>query len=83
MWNTTGVPRMEELWNNGLEASIGTQLEQDKIKYMEYGKVRRIKTFFPNIVMIDFADPGKCKTIYQLNEAADEKLKRAYDAYVA
>jgi hypothetical protein len=81
MWNGTGVDRMAELWNQGLESSISTQLQRDKIKVLEYGGVRRVKAYFPNIVMIDFADPGKCQSIYALNTTVDRKLAEAYDKY--
>ena len=40
-----------------------------------YGTV--LKAFMPNIVMIDFADPKKCKTIYELNQAASTSLTNA------
>ncbi len=83
MWTSTNVKRLETLWAEGLEQAVGTQLELNKIKYMEYGERRRMKAFFPNIVMIDFADDSKCETIYGLNEAADERLIAAYDAAIA
>ena len=81
MWGKTGVARMGQLWREGLEASISTQLQRDKIKVLEYGGVRRVKAYFPNIVMIDFADEGKCQTIYTLNTTVDQRLAEAYDKY--
>lgn len=82
MWGDTGVRRMGELWRQGLEASIATQLERDRIKVLEFGGVRRIKAYFPNIIMIDFADEGKCQTIKDLNTTVDDKLAKAYDRWV-
>lgn len=82
MWGTTGVRRMQELWESALKDAVETQLEQDTIKCMEYGGKRRIKAFFPNIIMIDFADPGKCQTIYDLNHVIEDKLVAAYDQSV-
>jgi hypothetical protein len=82
MWGTTGVRRMEELWNSALKKAIETQLEQDRMKCMEYGGKRRMKAFFPNIVMIDFADADKCQTIYDLNHVLENKLIEAYDKSV-
>jgi hypothetical protein len=82
MWGATGVTRMSQLWHEGLEASISTQLQRDKIKVLEYGGVRRVKAYFPNIIMIDFADNEKCQSIYDLNTAADQKLAEAYDKYL-
>lgn len=83
MWGSTGVRRMGELWRQGLEASIATQLERDSVKVLEFGGVRRIKAYFPNIIMIDFADLNKCQTIYDLNTTVDEKLAKAYEKYTA
>jgi hypothetical protein len=83
MWNLTGVNRMSELWKSGLEESVGTQLRQEQMKYIEFGGVRRMKAHFPNIVMIDFADEDKCGTIFQLNEVKDQVLAKAYDAFMA
>jgi hypothetical protein len=82
MWSKTGVRRMGELWRQGLEASISTQLQRDRIKILEYGGVMRMKAYFPNIIMIDFADPGKCQTIFDLNDAVDQRLAEAYNTYV-
>ncbi|MCD9027864.1 hypothetical protein LDO26_06555 [Luteimonas sp. BDR2-5] len=78
MWGATGVRRMEQLWEEGLEASIRLQAERDRIRVMRHGGIPRLKAYFPNIVMIDFADPDKCQTIYDLNTAADARLIRAY-----
>ncbi|HEY1789654.1 MAG TPA: hypothetical protein VGJ73_16015 [Verrucomicrobiae bacterium] len=83
LWGGTGIARMSQLWHEGLEESISNQLKMDKIKVLEYGGIRRVKTFFPNIVMIDFADPDKCQTIYDLNTAVDDKLAKAYDKYTS
>lgn len=82
MWGDSGVSRMHELWSQGLEASISTQVERDRIKALEYGGKLRMKAYFPNIVMIDFADPGKCKSIIELNDVVDYRLAKAYDKYV-
>ena len=83
MWSAkTGIPKMETLWGGGLEASIGHQLELDRIKCLEYGGKQRIKAFFPNIIMIDFASEDKCRTIYKLNEIKDKLLADAYNEYM-
>ncbi|MCQ3830185.1 hypothetical protein HXX02_12085 [Microbulbifer elongatus] len=82
LWNRTGVHKMGELWRCGLEASIGHQMELERIKCLEWGGKMRMKAFFPNIVMIDFASYDKCKTIYELNKLKDEMLANAYTQYV-
>jgi hypothetical protein len=54
------------------------------IKYSELGMDKRLKTsggvlkaFIPNFVMIDFADAGKCRTIYDMNSVAATALTSA------
>ena len=81
MWGASGVRRMGELWREGLKASIDTQLQRDEIRTMAHGGVKRLKAYFPNIVMIDFADAGKCQAIYDLNTAADDRLVAAYQKW--
>lgn len=82
MWNETGVNRMKDLWAGGLEAAVGHQLEQERIKVLKWKGVSRMKAFFPNIIMVDFADTRKCSTIYELNKLKDDKLEAAYNKYV-
>lgn len=82
LWSQTGVFKMHELWRNGLEQSIGHQLQQERIKYLTRGGVMRMKAFFPNIIMIDFASYDKCKTIYGLNAVKDNLLAAAFNKYV-
>ena len=81
MWSKTGVRRMGELWREGLEASISTQLQRDEIRYRKHGGVKRLKAYFPNFIMIDFAELGKCQAIYDLNMAADQRLVEAYKTW--
>lgn len=81
MWGASGVRRMGELWRQGLEASVATQLGRDHVRTMKHGGVKRLKAYFPNIVMIDFADSDKCQTIYDLNTAADQRLVAAYRSW--
>lgn len=82
MWSKTGVRKMNELWRCGLEASIGHQLEQERVKCLAWGGKMRLKAFFPNIIMIDFASADKCQTIFSLNKLKDEMLADAYNKYV-
>ncbi|MDR0786352.1 MAG: hypothetical protein LBG44_00550 [Gemmatimonadota bacterium] len=82
MWSTTGVRRMQELWTGGLEEAVRIQCGRDRIRTLTHNNVTRVKAYFPNIVMIDFADPGKCQTIYDLNTVVDQKLAEAYNQYM-
>ncbi len=81
MWTPTGVRRMRELWEGALENAINVQVHNDRAKCLDFGGVRRIKAFIPNIIMIDFADPDKCQTIYDLNHAADTRMAAAIDEW--
>jgi len=93
MWSETGVRRMGELWREGLHASIANQLLRDQVRYnrgfkikkeddvTEYTAVKRLKAYFPNIIMIDFADTAKCESIFDLNRVADSKLTKAYSKW--
>lgn len=81
MWSATGVRDMHALWEEALEAAISTQLRRDTIVRRQYGGEVRMKAYFPNIVMIDFASLRKCQTVYDLNTAADRKLAEAYQKF--
>jgi len=76
MWTATKVDALKNLWTSGLSESIESRLADyvDPTSHA-YGTV--LKAFMPNIVMIDFADPKKCQTIYALNQAAATSLTNA------
>ncbi|SRR6056297_340210 len=82
MWTKTGVRRMQDLWEEALEDAVGSQLRNQHAKYMDYGDRQQMKAFIPNIVMIDFADAGKCQTIYDLNFMAEQRLSDAVTEWV-
>lgn len=83
LWHKkTGVPKFNQLWEGGLKKSIEHQLKREELRCLEWGGEMRIKAFFPNIIMIDFASEDKCNTIYQLNNAKDKFLAEAYKKYV-
>ena len=82
-WQKNNRSRMQDLWQQGLEASISHQLEAEDIWTKNDPKLgKRMRAFFPNIVMIDFADKSKCKAIYELNTIADDLLTKAYAEYM-
>jgi len=81
MWKDAGVSKMKRMWTDCLESSIEAQIDSDDAKYMPYAQGARIKSFFPNIVMIDFADESKCNEIYNLNTLANDKLGEAFKDY--
>lgn len=71
MWSETNVKSLQDTWENGLRDAI-----QDRIGKRNplAGGGGAMKAFMPNIVMIDFADGYKCKTIMDLNDVAGHQL---------
>lgn len=76
MWTATKVDALKNLWTSGLSESIESRVADyvDPTSHA-YGTV--LKAFMPNIVMIDFADPKKCQSIFALNQAAATSLTNA------
>jgi hypothetical protein len=66
MWLAPNVVKMKKLWKEGLEDWV----ENENPLAMPIGSPAvgpTRKRHMPNIVMVDFADPVKCSTIYELN----------------
>lgn len=83
-WSVKNVSRLNQLWREGLAESIETRLAKhvDPTRHA-FGNV--LKAFMPNVVMVDFADAQKCRTIYGLNHVAATALTdaaRALDAEI-
>lgn len=74
MWKSTQRDSLAHTWNNGLSASIDNQLNGNLNPFSAGGAL--LKTFMPNIVMIDFADVEKCALIMDLNKVAAHELAR-------
>lgn len=79
MWNEKNVSKFKKLWGQGLSESIQIRLAGN-IDANSYSSGGVLKTFMPNIVMIDFADKHKCKEIYDLNFVAATELTSAVRA---
>lgn len=75
MWNGSNVTALRRMWSNGLADAIHSRVAHVDPTTHVSGAV--LKTFMPNIIMIDFADPTKCKSIYELNSVASSALKSA------
>lgn len=71
MWSATNVKSLQDTWENGLRASIQDRIGNRRALGAGGGTM---KAFMPNIVMIDFADGYKCKTIMELNDVAGHQL---------
>lgn len=83
-WQRNNKGRLEKLWTHGLEASIAHNLDAEEITYVDDPKLgERMRAFFPNIIMIDFADNNKCETIFELNKTANKLLTEAFKTYVS
>jgi hypothetical protein len=80
MWTGSNVTALKQLWKRGLADSIHNRLQSRNLDLTQHSSGGLLKTFMPNIVMIDFADDSKCKTIYELNKVAAISLSLASSA---
>lgn len=65
MWDAPNVAKMKTLWGRGLGDYVDTRVSLTAPSPMAMAQQRR--QFFPNIVMMDFADDQRCQVIYDLN----------------
>ncbi len=72
MWTSTNNAALQKTWRHGLSQSIDNRLGKNTLG----AGGTMLKTFMPNIVMIDFADDFKCETIMNLNLVAANDLKQ-------
>lgn len=66
MWEPPNVAKMKTLWRQGLEDFVTARISLPSTNPLAEAQQRR--SFFPNIVMIDFADDPKCEMIRGLND---------------
>lgn len=78
MWKDAKVQKLQDMWEAGLGESMKARCAAKRIKGTSYSSGTWLKAFMPNIVMIDFASPRKCRKIYDLNTVASTTLTRAY-----
>lgn len=80
MWNQTNVAALQQTWKSGLEASITQRFGNEKDSALLLAQTHggalggRLKSFMPNIVMMDFVDQQKCDIVEQLNGVAATSL---------
>ena len=72
MWDTPNVAKMKNLWGQGLGEFVDSRATLPTNTALAKGQQRR--SFFPNIVMVDFADDTKCQQIRDLNDLAAHHL---------
>ena len=72
MWDAPNVSKMKKLWGQGLNDFVNARISLPSSNPLARAQQRR--SFFPNIVMIDFADDRKCQEIRDLNDLAASHL---------
>lgn len=85
MWTKGHIGGLDTIWKGGFQSYIKNALPNN-VDACSFSSGGALKTFMPNIVMIDFADNTKCEHIYGLNViAAVELVKvcRKLDIYSA
>lgn len=74
MWKGSNRAALKATWNTGLQAAIDDRLNGQNVLD---GGGNLLKTFMPNIVMIDFANSDRCSLILDLNNVAAHELAQA------
>jgi hypothetical protein len=72
MWDAPNVAKMKALWGQGLSDFVNARVSLPSSNPLARAQQRR--SFFPNIVMIDFADDAKCRRIRDLNDLSAPHL---------
>jgi hypothetical protein len=83
MW-TSSQKALTDAWKAGVKSHIiaraGVLHQQWRANGFPPQAVDRVsKSFMPNIVMIDFADPNRCATIWNLNLATEDMIGQLRD----
>ena len=66
MWEPKHVNEMQQLWTDCMGDAVKERIPRS-VNPSSHSSATVLKRFLPNFVMIDFASPRKCKTIYDLN----------------
>jgi hypothetical protein len=74
MWDAPNVANMKALWSQGLGDFVNARVSLPSSNPLANAQQRR--SFFPNIVMIDFADLDKCRKIRKLNDLAAHHISQ-------
>lgn len=77
MWSDQGKASLKSLWKNGPRASIDARLASN-VNPASYASSGLLRTFMPNIIMIDFAKEEYGAVIRGLNDIAQRRLTRLY-----
>lgn len=79
MWSGSNRAALKATWGTGLQAAIDERLNGNQNPLDAGGHL--LKTFMPNIVMIDFANSDRCGLILDLNNVAGSELAKAAKVY--
>ncbi len=75
MWEPPNVQKMKNLWKSGASEIVQYRNPLSLPQGSPLAGITR-KRLIPNIIMIDFADPRKCRTIRDLNDMSPEDWAR-------
>ena len=82
MWDDDHIGGLSEIWKSGFRDYMDQALPPN-VDMASFSSGGMLKTFMPNIVMIDFSDRDKCQHIYSLNTVAMTKIvkvaRKRYD----
>lgn len=76
MWTDPGKDMLTDMWSDCLQESIASRAGKHW-DFRDYSAGGTIKTYMPNIVMIDFANLKKCRFIRGLNTTAATMFTQA------
>ncbi len=77
MWTYRGRDALRTAWKSGLRESIDARLASN-VNPASYASSGLLRTFMPNIIMIDFAKEKYISVIRGLNDIAQHRLTRLY-----
>jgi len=72
MWDAPNITKMKQLWGQGLGDFVNARVSLPSTNPMATAQQRR--SFFPNIVMMDFANDLRCQEIRDLNDLTASHL---------
>ena len=76
MWGPDNQPTLlTDLWMAGFGEAIESRLPT-YVSSTDYANGVALKAFMPNMVMVDFARPDRCKFIFELNTTASTMLTK-------
>jgi hypothetical protein len=82
MWKGPNRQALKDTWGTGLKAALQAQMGRDFPNVARtptnapvFGNRNSWKFFMPNIVMMDFASPRKCRTIQKLNDVTNAEIQ--------